>query len=94
MRAQPGDWLVVKGPTVGRTGQRGRILEVSSPDGLPPYVVQWTYDDHVSTVVPGADSVIVTEAEQTAADVAERARLAVVQEEIRAHGEPPGRRSP
>ncbi|EME55056.1 DUF1918 domain-containing protein [Amycolatopsis decaplanina] len=82
MRAKRGDWLVIKGPAVGKPDQRGLIIEVRSPDGAPPYVVRWPHDDHVSTVFPGPDAVIVTEAEQNAADDAERARLAAVREAI------------
>lgn len=65
MKARPGDWLVMKGPTIDR---RGIISEVSNEDGSPPYVVHWLDDDHVATVFPGPDSVIVTAFEQKAAD--------------------------
>lgn len=82
MRAHQGDWLVIKSPAVGKPDQRGLIIEVRSADGSPPYVVRWIQDDHVSTIFPGPDAVIVTEAEQNAADEAERARLAAVQEAI------------
>ncbi|MFI9450756.1 DUF1918 domain-containing protein [Amycolatopsis sp. NPDC052450] len=82
MRAQRGDWLVIKGPVVGKPDQRGLIIEVRNPDGAPPYVVRWPQDDHVSTVFPGPDAVVVTEAEQNAADEAERARLTAVREAI------------
>jgi len=82
MRAHSGDWLVIKGPVVGKPDQRGQIIEVRDPDGAPPYVVRWPQDDHVSTVFPGPDAVIVTEAEQHAADEAERDRLAAVQKAI------------
>ncbi|MBE1495709.1 hypothetical protein H4696_002809 [Amycolatopsis lexingtonensis] len=68
MHAQPGDWLVVKGPRVDAPEQRGRILEVRSADGAPPYVVRWTADDHVSTVFPGPDAVVLTAAEEKAAE--------------------------
>lgn len=64
MHAQPGDWLVVKGPRVDAPEQRGRILEVRSADGAPPYVVRWTADDHVSTVFPGPDAIVVTAREE------------------------------
>ncbi|RSD11643.1 DUF1918 domain-containing protein [Amycolatopsis eburnea] len=49
MHAQPGDWLVVKGPWVDAPEQRGRILEVRSAGGAPPYVVRWTADDRART---------------------------------------------
>ncbi|RSN60919.1 DUF1918 domain-containing protein [Amycolatopsis sp. WAC 04182] len=82
MRAQRGDWLVIKGSTLGKPDQRGLIIEVHSSDGTPPYVVRWLQDDHVSMVFPGPDAVIITEAEQSAADEAERARLAALQKAI------------
>ncbi|WP_328457857.1 MULTISPECIES: DUF1918 domain-containing protein [unclassified Amycolatopsis] len=79
MHAQPGDWLVVKGPRVDAPGQRGRILEVHSADGTPPYVVRWTADDHVSTVFPGPDAIVLTADEERAAGEQARTRYARVQ---------------
>ena len=72
MKAKVGDWLVIKGTTVERSDQRGEITEVRSADGSPPYTVRWLTTGHVATVFPGADAVVVTSAEQEAAD--ERAR--------------------
>ncbi len=72
MKATVGDWLVIKGTTIDRPDQHGLITEVHSPDGSPPYVVRWLETDHVATVFPGADAVVVTAAEQAAAD--ERAK--------------------
>ena len=60
MKANVGDWLVVKGTTVDRPDQRGLITEVHSSDGSPPYVVRWLDTDHVATVFPGPDAVVVT----------------------------------
>jgi hypothetical protein len=68
MKAKVGDFLVVKGTTVEQHDQRGVITEVRSADGSPPYVVRWLSTDHVSTVYPGPDAVVVTPAEQEAAD--------------------------
>jgi hypothetical protein len=82
MHAHPGDWLVIKGPRTGAPEQRGRILEVHSADGTPPYVVRWTADDHVSTVFPGPDAVVLTAAEEQAAEERARARLDRVQQLI------------
>jgi len=79
MHAQPGDWLVVKGPRVDTPEQRGRILEVHSADGTPPYVVRWTADDHVSTVFPGPDAIVLTAAEEKAAEEHARTRYDRVQ---------------
>ena len=39
MKANVGDWLVIKGTTTERSDQRGLITEVHSADGSPPYPV-------------------------------------------------------
>jgi hypothetical protein len=67
MKAKVGDTLVIKGTTVEQHDQRGVITEVRSADGSPPYVVRWA-NDHVATVYPGPDALVVTAAEQEAAD--------------------------
>lgn len=82
MKAQVGDWLVIKGTTVDRPDERGLITEVRSPDGSPPYVVRWLASDRVSTVFPGPDALVVTAAEQKAIDDRERARASGVQSAI------------
>ncbi|BBX99138.1 DUF1918 domain-containing protein [Mycobacterium lacus] len=71
MKANVGDWLVIKGTTTELADQRGLITEVHGTDGAPPYVVRWP-NDHVTTVFPGSDALVVTAAEQEQAD--ERAR--------------------
>jgi hypothetical protein len=63
MKAKVGDFLEVKGTTVEQHDQRGVITEVRSADGSPPYVVRWLHSDHVATVYPGPDAVVVTEQE-------------------------------
>lgn len=68
MKAEVGDWLVTKGLTIDHPERRGLITEVHSDDGSPPYVVRWLDNDHTATVFPGPDAVIVTAAEQRAAD--------------------------
>jgi hypothetical protein len=82
MKAKVGDWLVIKGAAVGRPDQRGLITEVRSSDGSPPYVVRWLDTDHVATVFPGPDSVVVTAEEQKAADRRAQRRFAAVQSAI------------
>jgi hypothetical protein len=82
MHAQPGDWLVVKGTRVDAPEQRGRIMEVHSADGTPPYVVRWTADDHESTVFPGSDAIVLTAAEEQAAEAGARTRFDRVQQLI------------
>jgi hypothetical protein len=68
MKAKVGDFLVIKGTTVEMSDQRGVITEVRSADGAPPYVVRWLSTDHIATVYPGSDAVVVTASEQRAAD--------------------------
>ncbi|QWF84470.1 DUF1918 domain-containing protein [Amycolatopsis sp. CA-230715] len=75
MRAKTGDWLVVKGARVDSPEQRGRIVDVRTDDGAPPYVVRWANDDHVSTVFPGPDAVVVSADEQQSADEEAGTRL-------------------
>ena len=82
MKANVGDWLVIKGTTIDRPDQRGLITEVHSPDGSPPYVVHWLETDHVATVFPGPDAVIVSAEEQEAADERKRHRFGAVQSAI------------
>jgi hypothetical protein len=82
MKAEVGDWLVIKGLTVDRPEQRGLITEVHSQDGSPPYVVHWLDDDHIATVFPGPDAIVVTAAEQRAADDRARQRMASIRDDI------------
>jgi Domain of unknown function (DUF1918) len=82
MKAKVGDWLVFKGGTVDRPDQRGLITEVHSSDGAPPYVVRWLDNDHVATVFPGPDAVVVTAEEQKAADKRAQHRFGKVQSAI------------
>jgi hypothetical protein len=72
MKADVGDWLVIKGTTTELADQRGVITEVRGADGAPPYVVRWMASGHVATVFPGSDALVVTAAEQQQAE--ERAR--------------------
>ncbi len=82
MKAKVGDWLVIKGTTVDRPDQRGLITEVHSSDGGPPYVVRWLDTDHLATVFPGPDAVVVTAEEQTVADERAQHRFGAVQSAI------------
>jgi hypothetical protein len=72
MKADVGDWLVIKGTTTELADQRGEITEVRGTDGAPPYVVRWVASGHVATVFPGSDALVVSAAELQQAD--ERAR--------------------
>ena len=75
MKADVGDWLVVKGTTTELADQRGLITEVHGADGAPAYVVRWVAGDHVALVFPGSDALVITAVEQQQAD--ERARHGV-----------------
>ena len=82
MKAKAGDWLVIKGGTIGRRDLRGLITEVGSPEGEPPYQVRWLDTDERATVFPGPDAIVVTAAEQQAADERARSRFAAMQAAI------------
>lgn len=82
MKAKVGDWLVIKGATIDQPDHRGLIIEVRSSDGSPPYVVRWLETDHVATVIPGPDAVVVTAEEQNAADERAQHRFGAVQSAI------------
>jgi hypothetical protein len=58
---------------------------VRSADGSPPYVVRWLNTGHETTVFPGPDAVVVTAAEQEAADERARSRVESVQTAITHH---------
>ncbi|MCT2587931.1 DUF1918 domain-containing protein [Actinophytocola gossypii] len=85
MRAQPGDWLVVEQANTEREARRGRIEEVSLPDGAPPYRVRWLDTGRQALVFPGPDAhvVIAGELEDRNSRAADRA--AHVQREILEH---------
>ncbi|HTY32158.1 DUF1918 domain-containing protein [Mycobacterium sp.] len=82
MKAEVGDWLVIKSGTIGRRDLRGLITEVHSSNGEPPYQVRWLDTDEEATVFPGPDAIVVTAAEQKAADERARSRFAAVQAAI------------
>lgn len=82
MKAQVGDWLVLKGTKVDSPDQRGMITEVHSSDGSPPFVVRWLDTDHEAMVFPGPDALVVSAEEQSAADERARRRFGAVQSAI------------
>ncbi|HKI43594.1 MAG: DUF1918 domain-containing protein [Mycobacterium sp.] len=85
MKANVGDWLVVKSGTIGHPELRGLITAVRSPDGQPPYRVRWLATGEEATVFPGPDAIVVTATEQQAADERARSRFAAMQAAIREH---------
>lgn len=82
MKAKVGDWLVFKGVAVDRPDHRGLITEVHSSDGSPPYVVRWLENDHVATVFPGSDAIVVTAEDQKKADKRAQRRFGAAQSDI------------
>ena len=56
MRAQPGDFLPVEGPTEHSHSRRGEILAVHGDDGGPPFMVRWEDSGHEALVFPGPDA--------------------------------------
>jgi hypothetical protein len=85
MKGNAGDWLVIKSGTLGHPDLRGLITEVRSPDGEPPYRVRWLATGDDATVFPGPDAIVVTAAEQKAADERARSRFAAMQAAILDH---------
>lgn len=85
MKANVGDWLVIKGRTNDRPDRRGVITEVHAGDGSPPYHVRWLDTGHEALVFPGPDAVVVTPAEQEQADKRARSRFASARATIAGH---------
>lgn len=56
MKAQVGEWLVIEGGTAEDHRRTGRIVEVRSADGAPPYLVRWLDDGHETLVFPGPNA--------------------------------------
>ncbi|MBB1154491.1 MULTISPECIES: DUF1918 domain-containing protein [Amycolatopsis] len=74
MCAQPGDWLVVKSGRAEAPDRYGRIVAVGTPDGGPPFTVRWFLGGYVSTIFPGPDALVLTEAQRKAPAPNGRAR--------------------
>ena len=84
MHAQAGDWLLIEGREVGHRSRRGRIVEVRSADGTPPYLVRWL-DGHEALVFPGPDARVVDAEELARIERAEIERVTEVQHNIEEH---------
>ena len=55
MKAKIGDRLVLQGQHLGDGQRIGTIIEISHPDGTPPFRVRWS-DGHETFVSPGPDA--------------------------------------
>ena len=82
MHAKPGDWLIVEITGTDHGVRRARILEVSSPDGAPPFKVRWLDTDREGLVFPGVDAYVLTQDELAALDARMADRVAAVQRHI------------
>ncbi|WP_305092148.1 DUF1918 domain-containing protein [Prescottella sp. R16] len=85
MNAEPGDWLIVKGTTVGAPDEVGQIRDVRGAEGGPPYLVVWLHDEHEALVFPGPDAHVVTAADMVELDTQESKRIAELQEALEHH---------
>ena len=86
MRANVGDWLMIRSGLVGGADELGYIVEVRGADGSPPYLVRWLRDDHEGLVFPGADAVVLSASEKASLDERQRRRIADTRRAMRHHG--------
>ncbi len=56
MRASVGDRIIIEGRREGAPVRDGRIIDVRTGDGSPPYEVEWSDNGHVSLFFPGSDA--------------------------------------
>jgi hypothetical protein len=66
MHGEVGYWVVIRSRVLDTPMRLGQILEVSHPDGSPPYVVRWSDDNRTSVVFPGPDATVVEHRPATA----------------------------
>ncbi|MFI5100705.1 MAG: dsRBD fold-containing protein [Actinomycetes bacterium] len=59
MKASVGDRIVIASTRLDGPVRDGRIVEISHPDGAPPYLVEWSGDGHRALVFPGPDAQLV-----------------------------------
>lgn len=82
MHAKPGDWLIVEIAGTDHSARRARILDVSAPDGAPPYTVRWLDTEREGLVFPGVDARVMTQDEVDALDTRMAERATAVQRHI------------
>jgi len=85
MRAEAGDWLIVKSRDENHHERRAEILAVPAADGSPPYRVRWLDDGRETLVFPGPDADIVSAARMSEFERTEAERVNEVQNAIAAH---------
>lgn len=85
MHAKAGDWLIVEIAGTESAARRARILDVSSPDGSPPFTVRWLDTDREALVFPGVDAHVMTQDELDSLDARMAERASLVQRHILQH---------
>jgi uncharacterized protein DUF1918 len=73
-------WIVVRIRTIDVPEERGRTVEVHSPEGPPPCLVRWPADDRLRCSSLAGDATVVAPGELVAAEERDRARLAALRE--------------
>ena len=56
MKASVGDRIIIEGRKQGEPARDGRVVEVRTEDGGPPYGVEWSDNGHVTLFFPGPDA--------------------------------------
>ena len=85
MKAKVGDWLVMKGFTIDKPEQRGLITRGALGGRFASVRSAMARQRPRSDRVPGPDAIVVTAAEQQAADERAKRRIASVQSGIAHH---------
>ena len=78
MKANAGDWLVVRSRTEGTHLRKAEITK-THPGGDPPYTVRWLEDDHESLVFPGPDAQVLSAEAMAELDRQTADRISAVQ---------------
>ena len=58
MHASAGDRIIVRGSRMGQPDRDCEVVEVRSPDGVPPYLVRWGHTGHTGLLFPGSDAFV------------------------------------
>lgn len=85
MHAKAGDWLIVEIAGTESAARRARIMDVSAPDGSPPFTVRWLDTDREALVFPGVDAHVMTQEDLDALDARMSERASAVQRHIAQH---------
>jgi Domain of unknown function (DUF1918) len=58
MQAFVGDQIKVHGHRTGQPDRSAKVTEVRGLAGIPPYMVQWSDNDHETLYFPGSDATV------------------------------------